>query len=405
MPAYAYRALDAAGRPQRGVLEGDTPRAVRGALRERGLTPIEVEPVGSEQRPRRSLLAPRRAIERAELGILTRQWAVLLRAGLPLDESLATLGEQSEKRAQAQLLAAVRARVREGQTLADALGEFPRSFPEVYRASIAAGEQSGHLDTVLERLAGYYEGQQEVIGRLGLALIYPLLLLAVATLVTGLLLTFVVPQVTEVFIGLDRPLPWLTRALIATSGVLGRAWPVLLAGLLLLPLVLAWALRRAAFKARWDGFLLRLPVVGRLLATIEAARFARTLAIALAAAVPVLEALRVARRVLTRAPLQQALARVGEEVREGASLAASLGASGRFPPLLVRLVGSGERSGQVEQMLDHGAALLEQRVNAQLARLLAIAEPLMILIMGAVVLTIVLAILLPIFQLNRLIGG
>ena len=395
MPAYAYRALDAAGRPQRGVLEGDTPRAVRSALRERGLTPIEVEAVSSEQRSKRAVLGPRRAIERGELGILTRQWAVLLRAGLPLDETLSTLGEQSEKRAQAQLLAAVRARVREGQTLADALGEFPRSFPEVFRASIAAGEQSGHLDTVLERLAGYYEGQQEVIGRLGLALIYPVLLLTVAIVVTGLLLAYVVPQVTEVFVGLDRPLPWLTRALMAFSGVLADIWPLLL----------AWALRRPALRARWDAFLLGLPVVGRLLATVEAARFARTLAIALAAAVPVLEALRVARRVLSRAPLQAALAQVSEEVREGASLAASLGASGRFPPLLVRLVGSGERSGQVEQMLDHGASLLEQRVNTQLAKLLAIVEPLMILIMGAVILTIVLAILLPIFQLNRLIAG
>ncbi|MCB1587700.1 MAG: type II secretion system inner membrane protein GspF [Xanthomonadales bacterium] len=405
MPAYAYRALDAAGRPQRGVLEGDTPRAVRSALRERGLTPIEVEAVSSEQRSKRAVLGPRRAIERGELGILTRQWAVLLRAGLPLDETLSTLGEQSEKRAQAQLLAAVRARVREGQTLADALGEFPRSFPEVFRASIAAGEQSGHLDTVLERLAGYYEGQQEVIGRLGLALIYPVLLLTVAIVVTGLLLAYVVPQVTEVFVGLDRPLPWLTRALMAFSGVLADIWPLLLAALLVLPLLLAWALRRPALRARWDAFLLGLPVVGRLLATVEAARFARTLAIALAAAVPVLEALRVARRVLSRAPLQAALAQVSEEVREGASLAASLGASGRFPPLLVRLVGSGERSGQVEQMLDHGASLLEQRVNTQLAKLLAIVEPLMILIMGAVILTIVLAILLPIFQLNRLIAG
>lgn len=405
MPAYAYRALDSAGRAQRGVLEGDTPRAVRGLLRERGLTPIEVEAVGSEQRSKRSLLSPRRAIAGSELGILTRQWAVLLRAGLPLDETLATLSEQSEQRAQAQLLAAVRARVREGQTLADALGEFPRSFPEVFRASIAAGEQSGHLDTVLERLAGYYEGQQEVIGRLGLALIYPVLLLLVAVLVTGLLLAYVVPQVTQVFVGMDRQLPLLTRGLIGVSELLVQSWPVLLALAIGTPLLLGWALRRPALRARWDAFLLALPLIGRLLATVEAARFARTLAIALAAAVPVLEALRVARRVLSRAPLQQALSRVTEEVREGASMAASLAASGQFPPILVRLVGSGERSGQVEQMLDHAAALLEQRVNTQLARLLAIAEPLMILIMGAVILTIVLAILLPIFQLNRLIGG
>jgi general secretion pathway protein F len=189
------------------------------------------------------------------------------------------------------------------------------------------------------------------------------------------------------------------------SDVLAQSWPVLLGLLVLAPLALAWALRRPALRARWDALLLALPVIGRLLATVEAARFARTLAIALAAAVPVLEALRVARRVLSRAPLQQALSRVTEEVREGASMAASLAASGQFPPILVRLVGSGERSGQVEQMLDHAAALLEQRVNTQLARLLAIAEPMMILIMGAVILTIVLAILLPIFQLNRLIGG
>ncbi len=405
MPAFEYRALDADGRPHRGVLEGDTPRAVRSQLRERGLSPVEVHEVAAEASGARARFGELRAIDRNELATLTRQWAVLVRAGLPLDETLETLAQQSDQRAQARLLAAVRARIREGSTLADALAEFPRSFPEVYRASIAAGEQSGHLETVLERLASYYEGQREIAGKVGLALLYPALLLTVAIAVTALLLAYVVPQVTQVFTNLDQKLPLLTRMLLGTSAALETLWPYLLALLLIAALLLAWSLRQPALKARWDALLLRLPIIGPLLGAADAARFARTMSIATAAAVPVLEALRLASRVVSLAPLTAALKQVAVEVREGAALATSLGQSRRFPPLLVRLVASGEKSGQVEAMLDHAAELLEQRVSRSMARLLAILEPMIILLMGGVVLLIVLAIMLPIFQLNRIIAG
>ncbi len=405
MPAFEYRALDADGRPQRGVLEGDTPRAIRNQLRERGLSPVEVTEVSAEVSGARASFGERRAIGGDELATLTRQWAVLVRAGLPLDETLETLAQQSEQRAQARLLSAVRARIREGSTLADALSEFPRSFPEVYRASIAAGEQSGHLDTVLERLASYYEGQREIAGKVGLALLYPALLLVVAIGVTVLLLAYVVPQVTQVFTSLDQELPLLTRMLIGTSGVISSLWPWLLALILVGALLIAWSLRQPALKARWDALLLRVPIIGPLMAAGDAARFARTMSIATTASVPVLEALRLATRVVSMAPLSAALKQVAVEVREGAGLAASLAVSRRFPPLLVRLLASGEKSGQVETMLDHAAELLEQRVSRSMARLLAILEPAIILIMGAVVLIIVLAIMLPIFQLNRIIAS
>jgi general secretion pathway protein F len=407
MAAFEYIALDASGKNQKGVLAGDSAKAVRAQLRDRGLTPLEVSEV--KERPTNPTMSDHRWLERgwsgAQLSIFTRQFATLVRAGLPLDEVLSALAEQSENERAKKMLVAIRSRMLEGASLSQALAEFPRSFDPLYCASIAAGEQSGHLDTVLERLANYCENSAGVAQKITLAMIYPALLALVAIGIVTTLLAVVVPQVSAVFVQFDRQLPWLTRSLLALSDLLQRYgfWlAVLFAGGLLFFVL---ALRQEAFRSRWQQLLLRVPLLGKLIRDAQAARFARTMAISGAASVPVLDALRISRQVVTLLPMREALLRVHAKVREGSSLAAALKETGQFPPLLVRLTASGEKSGQLDQMLDHAAELQERQVQANLSTFVGLLEPGMILLMGAVVLAIVLAILQPIFDMNAILGN
>ena len=403
MPAFEYQALDNAGRTRKGVLQGDTPKAVRQNLRDQGLVPLEVSEV-HEQAPRREFKEIfGRGISAGYLSILTRQWATLVRAGLPLDEALSALAEQSGDARARRMLVAVRSRLMEGRTLADSLGEFPESFPDLYRSAVAAGEQSGKLDRVLERLAGFLEERRELGQKVIAALIYPALLSLVAFAIVSGLLGYVVPQVVGVFEQLQQQLPWPTRVLLALSAFVRIAGPWLLLALIGSAVAFRAALLRPEFRTRWHALLMGIPLIGALLRAQDTARFARTLSIATAASVPLLEALRLGAATLTLLPLREAVVAAIARVREGGTLSRALSESGRFPPLLTRLVGSGEKSGELEPMLDHAAELQEKQVAGSLNAFVAVLEPMLIVAMGALVLFMVLAILLPIFEMNQII--
>ncbi|HUG98502.1 MAG TPA: type II secretion system inner membrane protein GspF [Gammaproteobacteria bacterium] len=405
MGAFEYTAVDRGGRQQKGVLEGDTARQVRQLLREREMLPLSVDEVVERERGSSSAgLSLRRGMSAADLALITRQLATLLRSGMPLEETLLAVGQQSEKPRLKSILLGVRSRVMEGHTLAAGLSEFPQAFPEIYRATVAAGEQSGHLDPVLERLADYTEGRQQLRQRVSHALIYPVILTVLAVSIVGGLLVYVVPKVVGVFENTGQDLPLFTRALIAASDFL-RDYGIVVFALLALGLfVFSRMLRQLHFRRRWHHFLLRVPLVGRLKRGVNTARFTRTLSILAGSGVPVLEALRISADVVTNVPMKEAIQETAVRVREGAPLGRSLGASRLFPPMTMHLISSGEASGELEDMLERAAANQEREVDGLVGALLAILEPALILVMGALVLAIVIAILLPIFQLNQLIG-
>ncbi|MCS4502979.1 type II secretion system inner membrane protein GspF [Arhodomonas aquaeolei] len=404
MAAYEYTALDTAGREHGGVLEGDSPRQVRQQLRERGWLPVAVEEV-RERRERGAGLAGGRArIRTAELVLFTRQLATLVGSGTPLEEALRTVARQSERPAVRRVVTGIRARVVEGHPLAAGIAAFPRVFSELYRATVAAGEQTGHLDIVLERLADYVEKRQQMRQRVQQALIYPLALVVISIGVVTLLLTYVVPKVTRVFADTGQALPALTRGLIATSGFL-RDWGwALLLVLAAAAVIFSLSLRRPAFRRRVHASLLRLPLVGRLTRGLNTARFARTFSILMGSGVAVLEALRISAGVIANLPMREAVADAASRIREGTGIAPALEASGQFPPMTVHLVASGEGSGNLEGMLERAAASQEREIDGLIGTLLALFEPLLIVVMGGIVLVIVLSIMLPIFELNQLVG-
>lgn len=402
MPAFQYVAFDTRGRQTKGLIEADTPKLARQALRERGLNPLGIEEVASrERRDSRRLWGMR--IGATDLALVTRQMATLVGSGLPVEEALGAVARQADRARLGGLMLAVRTRVLEGHTLASALGDFPQVFPELYRATVTAGEQSGHLEVVFERLADYTEARQQMRQKIGLALFYPLMLTGVAILVVAGLLTYVVPQVVQVFSNLNQQLPALTRGLIAVSEFLRQhGW--LLLTMLGAGLVAWWfALRRLGFRRWVDKLLLRLPLVARLVRGANTSRFARTFSILMASGVPVLEALRISTQVVGNLPMREAVEEVATRVKEGASLSKAIGTSGYFPPMTVQLIASGEASGRLETMLERAAIQQERETETLISALLGIFEPVLILVMGGVVLIIVLAILLPIFDLNQLV--
>jgi general secretion pathway protein F len=400
VPAFAYQALDASGKTQRGVLQGDTARAVRQTLRERGLNPLEVTPVDEKQNA--SPLG-RRGLTTPQLALFTRQLATLLGAGLPIDEALAALGEQGEDERSRSLTVALRSRVMEGAGLAAALADYPESFPEIYRASVAAGEQSGRLGTVLERLADYAESRDALRQKMITALAYPVLLALVAVAVVTGLLVYVVPQIVGVFASMKQALPLPTTVLIALSEFV-KHWGMLLGFVVIVAAVAArFALRRASLRMAWHRWLLRLPLIGKLTRASNTARAARTLALLSASAVPLLDALAISAQVVPNLPMREALRRAAHKVREGGAFSRALADSGYFPPVAVRLIASGERSGQLERMLDEAATHQAKELDRWLAVLTAVLGPAVILLVGAMVLFIVLAILLPIFNLNQMV--
>lgn len=404
MSAFEYKALDAAGHQHKGVLEADTPRQVRQQLRDKGWTPLAVVEVQQrEARQRKSFSLIKRGIHPADLSLITRQLATLVRSGTPIDEALQAISRQSEKPRLGNMMLAVRSKVKEGHPLAVALADFPHVFDDLYRATVDAGEQSGHLDAVLERLADYTENRHALRQKLQLALIYPILIAVVAVLVVIGLVAYVVPKVVSVFEGIGQELPILTRGLIGLSDFLQNNGVLLLSAIVIASVVGSWLLRREGPKRQFHKLLLRLPLVSRLVRGMNTARFARTFSILASSGVPVLEAMRISAEVVTNLPMRAAVEDAARRVREGSTINKALDNSGYFPPMTVHLIASGEASGNLDEMLERSASAQEREMETLLGLLMGFFEPFMILFMGGTVLVIVLAILLPIFDLNQLV--
>ena len=403
MGAFEYVAMDRAGKQTKGLLEGDTPKHVRQLLRDRNLFPVSVTEVAQREARRQHGFTLRRGMSSGELALITRQLASLSQSGLPLEEALLAVAQQNDQPRTKSILLGVRAKVIEGHTLADGFSEFPQAFPELYRATVAAGEQSGHLDAVLERLADYTEARQELRQRVTNAMIYPSALIVMAVIIIGIMLVTVVPKVVRVFENMAADLPALTRAMIATSDFLRSWWFLLIICLAFLAWCMWWILQREGPRRRWHLFLLRMPIVGRLTRGVNTARFTRTLSILAGSGVPILEALKISAEVVENLPMREAVTEASLRVREGASIAKSLAASKLFPPMTIHLISSGETGGRLDEMLGRAAAGQEMEVDGLIAALLGVLQPLLIVLMGGVVLLIVLAILLPIFEINSLI--
>ena len=401
MPSFRFEASDAAGRIEKGLVEADSAVAARAALRARGLVPLGVDALATGGQ-KKSVLRRRRFSE-AELALATRQLSSLLAAGLPVAQALGAAIEQAENRAVREVFAAVRSDVFSGHRLAEALAQFPREFPDVYRASVAAGEDSGELAGVMERLAQYLEERLALRSKVLAAFLYPAVVTGVAFTIVIFLMTYVVPQVVEVFANSRQALPWPTRVLLAISWFtrVGGIWLVAaLVGAFFA--VRAW-LRLPGRRLVVDRWLLGLPLFGRILRGVDTARFASTLAILTGAGVPLLRALDAARATLANMVLATAVSEVIEAVREGQGLAIALGRSKVFPPVLVHLAASGESTGKLDTMLERAAANLSVEAERRALALSTLLEPLLILAMGAVVLGIVLAVLMPIIEINQLV--
>ncbi len=404
MSAFEYTALDQKGREKHGFIEGDSARLVRQQLREQQLVPLSVTEVKKQQNEKKELKRVFSArLNSTELALLTRQLATLTQAGIPLDEATATVARQSLKPRVKKIMLSVRSRILEGHSLADGLRDYPVIFSEMYCATVAAGEQSGHLDVVLERLADYTENQQQVQQRLKLALIYPVILTVMAILVVAGLLTYVVPEVVKVFEDTGQQLPWLTVALIAVSEFMQHWFLTLLLVVIAAGFVFRQMLQQAAFRKRFHQLLLKLPLINKLVLGSNSARFARTLSILAASGVPLLEAMRIAVQVMDNIPMREAVEEAARQVSEGSSLSRTLEQSGYFNPMLINLIASGEATGQLEQMLERAALNQEREMETTLAMMMGLLEPLLIVVMGGVVLVIVLAILLPVLDLNQLV--
>mgnify|MGYP002713101133 CR=1 FL=1 len=405
MAAFEYTVLDNKGREKKGVIEGDTARQVRQLLRERGMMPLHIESAAGREKKqdqRKPLFSVQRGISATDLALFTRQLATLVRAALPLDEALSAVGQQTEKPRIKSMIFAIRAKVLEGHTLAAGFSDFPKVFPELYRATVAAGEQSGHLDTVLDRLADYAESRQQMSQKVAQATIYPAILTIVALSVVVGLLVYVVPQIVEVFENTGQALPLLTRIMIGTSEFL-QSYVLLL----LIAIGLAWFgihryLQAPANRKRYHRRLLTLPVIGRLVRGLNTARFSRTFSILTSSGVPVLEALRLSAPVVSNLPMQEAIVEAAGRVREGSSIHGALERSKLFPPMTLHLIASGETSGNLEDMLERAAVQQERELETTIAMFMGLFEPLLIVVMGMVVLTIVLSILLPIMNMNDL---
>ncbi|HXU52460.1 MAG TPA: type II secretion system inner membrane protein GspF [Casimicrobiaceae bacterium] len=395
MTAFRYEAVDANGRLARGVVDADSARAARDVVRGKGLTPTAVDAAPA--------MASGIAVNAPQLAMATRQLATLAQSGMTLDAALAAAAEQAEAPRVAKLLDAVRGDVSAGQPIHAALARHPRAFPPLYRGLAAAGAESGRLADVLLRLADYLEARQALRQRFIAAMVYPALVTLIALLVIGVLLVYVVPQIVSVYQQSHQTLPFLTRALIATSDFFratGWYWLALVATLVIAA-TLAW--RRDAFRRRAQSAMLRMPLAGRLARSLDSARFASTLAILTGSGTPLLRALDAAADVVRMLPIEDAARAAAARVREGVPLARALKAQGVFPPVLVHLIASGEASGRLTPMLERAALELEGEAERRLTWIAALVQPALIVLMGALVLILVLAVMLPIVTMNQLI--
>jgi len=404
MAAFEYLALDPRGREQKGLIEADSPRQARQLLREKQWAPLEVKQAKSKEDVSRGGLNFGRGLSARDLALVTRQLATLVQAALPIEEALRAAAAQSTSAKIKSMLLAVRARVMEGHSLAAALREYPSAFPELYRATVAAGEHAGHLGLVLDQLADYTDQRQQSRQKIQLALLYPVILMVASLAIVVLLLGYVVPDVVKVFVNTGQELPALTRGLIATSDVVKNWGWLIVLGIIAGVLAMRAALRDPALRLRWHAFILRIPLIGRLSRATNTARFASTLAILTKSGVPLVEALSIAAAVIANLRIRERVVEAAQKVREGSSLTRALDATGEFPPMMLHMIASGEKSGELDQMLARTARNQENDLAAQVSLLVGLFEPFMLVFMGAVVLVIVLAILMPILSLNQLVG-
>ncbi|WP_222910292.1 GspF family T2SS innner membrane protein variant XcpS [Pseudomonas sp. DNDY-54] len=404
MAAFEYIALDPRGREQKGLIEADSPRQARQLLREKQWSPLEVKQAKSKEDTGGGGFAFGRGLSARDLALVTRQLATLVQAALPIEEALRAAAAQSTSQKIKSMLLAVRARVMEGHSLAGSLRDYPSAFPELYRATVAAGEHAGHLGLVLDQLADYTDQRQQSRQKIQLALLYPVILLVASLAIVVLLLGYVVPDVVKVFVNTGQQLPALTTGLIAVSELVQRWGWLMFVGLVAAAFAMRQALRDDKIKRRWHAFILRIPLVGRLARATNTARFASTLAILTRSGVPLVDALGIAAAVIANLRIRDKVIEAAQRVREGGSLTRALDATGEFPPMMLHMIASGEKSGELDQMLARTARNQENDLAAQISLLVGLFEPFMLVFMGAVVLVIVLAILLPILSLNQLVG-
>jgi general secretion pathway protein F len=403
MGAFEYTALDTGGKERKGILEGDTPRHIRQLLRDKQLLPVTVNEVAQKESKRQRSFSVTKRVSTGDLSLFTRQLATLVRAGLPLEESLLAVSQQTEKARVQSIILGVRAKVMEGHPLADGLSDFPRVFPEIYRSTVAAGEQSGKLDMILERLADYVEGREQMRQKILAAMLYPIVLSVMCFAIVCGLMVYVVPKVVAVFESAKGKLPLITQMLIATSDFI-RAYGIYMAvGAIAGAYLFRRWLKNPANLRIWHRSQLRMPMVGKLSRGFNTARFTRTFSILSASSVPVLEALRISGEVVTNLPMRDAVAEAAARVREGAPIGRSLGVSKLFPPMTIHLISSGESSGELENMLERAAIAQERELDGLLAGMVGLLGPMLIVGMGGFVMAIVFAMLLPIFEMNNLI--
>ncbi len=404
MEAFEYTSLDANGKQKKGIIQADNEKQVRQLLRNQELVPVQItQVIETKVTDVNNLQVQRLSMKKNELPLLIRQLATLVQAGLPMDEALKTLIEQSENKNSERILSTIHAKVMGGQSLASAMRVFPKAFDELVATSIEAGEQSGQLEAVLLQLADYLETRDEMGKQSMTALIYPLVLVVTAIVVVAGLMIYIVPKVIQVFESTEVQLPVMTQMLISISHFLGSYGGYLLLFLLLLLVAFLMLRNYPPFKVGWHQFLLKLPGFGRLIRVSQAARFTRTLGILTQSAVPIVSALSLSKQVVNNEVMKQACEQAATAVREGSGLALAMKQTRQFPPLSIKLVHSGEQSGQLSQMLVRAAVVQEKDVENKLKTLIGAIQPLAILFVGLMVLFIVLAMLLPIFQINTII--
>ncbi|MGI9273698.1 MAG: type II secretion system inner membrane protein GspF [Endozoicomonas sp.] len=406
MAAFEYLALDQQGKQHKGSLEADSSRQVRQLLRDREWTPLSVNPVSEQKKATTGGFSAifQRGVSPVELATITRQLATLIQAAMPVEEALYGVASQQEKRRLKNMLLAVRSRVLEGYTLAQSLEGFPQVFPQMYRATVAAGEHAGYLDRVLNRLADYTEARMQSMQKVQQALLYPVILMVAAIAIVSFLLGYVVPDVVKVFVDTGQELPGITVALIAASEGFQAYWPIIFGAVFLAVVISKQALKRPQVRLSWDRLFLRLPLLGRFGRTLSAARFASTLSILTRSGVSLVEALIIAAQVIDNQAIRESVQVVARRVSEGSSLHRALSETGYFPPLMLHMISSGESTGELDEMLDRTAQNQQMELDGRITLLLGLFEPLMLVVMGGVVMVIVLAILLPILNMNQLLN-
>lgn len=400
MPAYQYSALDASGKQHKGILDGDSARQIRQQLRDQALTPLQVEAVQHKQTGQSRWF--QKKLTAYDLALMTRQLSVLIAASIPLEEAIRAVAKQSEKKHVESLLLSVRAKVLEGHSLAKALDQ-SGNFPTLYIATVAAGERSGHLDLILEQLADYTEGRFAMQKKIQGAMIYPVILMLMSFAIIMGLMTYVVPDIVKVFANTEQALPWITQALMATSDFIRDYWMYMLVLGALGLFLLGRFLRTDAGHYTLDRFILKLPLFGKLSRGINSARFASTLSILTRSGVPLVDALKIGAAVSSNWVIRDAVNHAAEKVVEGGNLATQLERSGYFPPMMVQMIRSGENSGELDRMLIRASDMQDKQISSLITTLLALLEPLMLVFMAGIVLVIVIAVMLPIVNMNNLI--